>query len=215
MIKVVKGLDITVFGVSVYNRKWQHIHLRQGEMDGACAVYSMMMNLLVLKVLTRNQVTNLKTTFKGNTAKGRLFKEFFVTEGLCRDGFYFSDIKDKLSHSFAKEVSSTVRQYETSTSEQTLYIEELKAAIDDDLPLLTAISFKGGAHAILAIGYEEQSGIIRKVFCLDPGFAIDRTALWNGVICLNAGKGKYSHLYITNKDDYDVFVNESLKIKKK
>ena len=116
MIKVVKGLDITVFGVSVYNRKWQHIHLRQGEMDGACAVYSMMMSLLVLKVLTRNQVTNLKTTFKGNTAKGRLFKEFFVTEGLCRDGFYFSDIKDKLSHSFAKEVSSTVRQYETSTS---------------------------------------------------------------------------------------------------
>ena len=52
----------------------------------------MMMNLLILKVLTRNQVVNLKTTFKGNTAKGRLFKEFFVTEGLCRDGFYFSEI---------------------------------------------------------------------------------------------------------------------------
>ncbi len=64
-------------------------------MDGACAVYSMMMNLLILKVLTRNQVVNLKTTFKGNTAKGRLFKEFFVTEGLCRDGFYFSEIKRK------------------------------------------------------------------------------------------------------------------------
>ena len=91
MIKIIKDLDITASGVSVFNRKWQPVHLQQGEMDGACAVYSMMMNLLILKVLTRNQVVNLKTTFKGNTAKGRLFKEFFVTEGLCRDGFYFSD----------------------------------------------------------------------------------------------------------------------------
>lgn len=41
-----------------------------------------------------SQVVNLNTTFKGNTAKGRLFKEFFVTEGLCRDGFYFSEIKE-------------------------------------------------------------------------------------------------------------------------
>ncbi len=102
MIKIIKDLDITGFGVSVFNRKWQPVHLQQGEMDGACAVYSMMMNLLILKVLTRNQVVNLNTTFKGNTAKGRLFKEFFVTEGLCRDGFYFSEIKEKLSHSFAK-----------------------------------------------------------------------------------------------------------------
>ena len=72
MIKIIKDLDITASGVSVFNRKWQPVHLQQGEMDGACAVYSMMMNLLILKVLTRNQVVNLKTTFKGNTAKGRL-----------------------------------------------------------------------------------------------------------------------------------------------
>lgn len=94
MIKIIEDIDITTLGVSVYNRKWQPIHLQQGEMDGACAVYSMMMNLLVLKVFTRSQVVNLNTTFKGNTAKGRLFKEFFVTEGLCRDGFYFSEIKE-------------------------------------------------------------------------------------------------------------------------
>lgn len=64
MIKIIKDLDITASGVSVFNRKWQPVHLQQGEMDGACAVYSMMMNLLILKVLTRNQVVNLKTTFK-------------------------------------------------------------------------------------------------------------------------------------------------------
>lgn len=45
MIKIIKDLDITASGVSVFNRKWQPVHLQQGEMDGACAVYSMMMNL--------------------------------------------------------------------------------------------------------------------------------------------------------------------------
>ena len=199
----------------MFNRKWQPIHLQQGEMDGACAVYSMMMNLLVLKVLTRNQVVNLNTTFKGNTAKGRLFKEFFVTEGLCRDGFYFSEIKEKLSRSFAKEVASSTQQYAASLSDQALFLEELKAAIDDNLPLVTAITFRGGAHAILAIGYEEQEGVVEKIFCLDPDYTINHTSFWNSVIMLNKGKGKYSHQYITDKDDDNAFISETLKIKRK
>ena len=184
-------------------------------MDGACAVYSMMMNLLVLKVFTRSQVVNLNTTFKGNTAKGRLFKEFFVTEGLCRDGFYFSEIKEKLSHSFKKEVTASAQQYTASLSDQASFVKELKAAIDDNLPLVTAISFRSGAHAILAVGYEEQEWGVEKIFCLDPGYTINHTSFWNSVIMLNKGKGKYSHLYITDKDDDNVFISETLKIKRK
>ena len=214
MIKIIKDLDITALGVSVFNRKWQPVHLQQGEMDGACAVYSMMMNLLILKVLTRNQVVNLNTTFKGNTAKGRLFKEFFVTEGLCRDGFYFSEIKEKLSHSFAKEVTSSALQYTASLSDQTSFVEELRTAIDSDTPLITALSFKGGAHAVLAIGYEEQKDVVKKIFCLDPSYAISPTSFWNGVIILNEGEGKYSHQYITDKDEDYINVCESLNIKK-
>ncbi len=215
MIKIIKDLDITALGVSVFNRKWQPVHLQQGEMDGACAVYSMMMNLLILKVLTRNQVVNLNTTFKGNTAKGRLFKEFFVTEGLCRDRFYFSEIKEKLSHSFAKEVTSSALQYTASLSDQTSFVEELRTAIDSDTPLITALSFKGGAHAVLAIGYEEQKDVVKKIFCLDPSYAISPTSFWNGVIILNEGEGKYSHQYITDKDEDYINVCESLNIKKK
>ena len=149
------------------------------------------------------------------SAKGRLFKEFFVTEGLCRDGFYFSEIKEKLSHSFAIEVTSSALQYTASLSDQTSFVEELSTAIDNDTPLITALSFKGGAHAVLAIGYEEQKNVVKKIFCLDPSYAISPTSFWNGVIILNEGKGKYCHQYITDKDDYNVFVDESLKIKQK
>lgn len=95
MIKIISNIDIVYKdsrpqGVGVFNRTWQPLHLRQGDMDGACAVYSLMMNLLVLKILTRNQICGLSNPFKGNTSKGRLFKEFLYDEGLCRDGFFFS-----------------------------------------------------------------------------------------------------------------------------
>ena len=110
---------------------------------------------------------------------------------------------------------SSVRQYATSLSDQASYVEELKKAIDDNLPLVTAIAFRGGAHAILAIGYEGQEGVIRKVFCLDPGYTISQTSLWNSVITLNERKGMYCHQYITDKDNKNVFVSETLKIERK
>lgn len=163
MIEIIRGLDITTLGGCVYNcSKWQPVHLQQGDMDGICAVYSMMMNLITLKIFTRNQVTNSNTSFKGCTTKGSPFKESFVTERLCRGGFYFSEIKEKLSHSFVKNVASSANKYSMLISDQALYVEELKTSIDDNLPFVTAVSFSGGSHAILAIGYEEQEEVIKK-----------------------------------------------------
>ncbi len=216
MIKIIKDLDITELGVCVYNRKWQSVHLQQGDIDGACAVYSMMMNLIALKVFTRNQVTNLNTSFKGNTAKGRLFKEFFVMEGLCRDGFYFSEIKDKLRHSFSKKVSSSHEEYNNTQTEQSEYIEDVKNSIDQNHPLMTGLTFTDGGHAVLAIGYEEKDDIITKVFCLDPGFPIKESSYWNAVILLNSRPGrKYIHSYIAEEWNPNVYVSESLKITKR
>jgi len=70
MIKIIKDLDITASGVSVFNRKWQPVHLQQGEMDGACAVYSMMMNLLILKVLTVIKLSTCKQHLREISQKG-------------------------------------------------------------------------------------------------------------------------------------------------
>ena len=50
------------------------------------------------------------------------------------------------------------------------------------------------------------------MFCLDPGYPISKTALWNAVIMIDEGKGKYCHLYHTESDEYGVYVDESLKI---
>lgn len=96
MIKIIQSLDLghdykcwQNWGVSIYNKKWQHVHLHQGDMDGACAVYSMMMYLISLKVLTRKQVIDLNTKFDGRVSKGRLYKEFFHRKRIVPRWFLF------------------------------------------------------------------------------------------------------------------------------
>ena len=209
MIKIISNIDIVYKdsrpqGVGVFNRTWQPLHLRQGDMDGACAVYSLMMNLLVLKILTRNQICGLSNPFKGNTSKGRLFKEFLYDEGLCRDGFFFSspdgepNITDKLRHSFTKEVKSAASKYDSCNDKQTLAVDTIKKSIDEDNSIMIAETFCDGAHAMLAIGYEVQNETVTKIFCLDPGNMISDCSYWNAVIRINERtNSKYRHRCIS------------------
>lgn len=222
MIKLVEDLDLVwknnlPQGCSIYNRAWQKVALKQGDMDGACAVYSLMMYLIFLRVLTYSQVTNLNTKFKGQTSKSRLFKEFFEKEGLCRDGFYFSTIVDKLRHSFSKMVSATSDNYNSSSSDQAKAVETIKEAIDAGVPIMIAEVFKGGgAHAILVIGYEVRNDKVSKLFCLDPGYQIADYSYWNTVIRLNDAVGKiYSHMSISDKQMTPIYIDETLRITKK
>ena len=227
MIKIISNIDIVYKdsrpqGVGVFNRTWQPLHLRQGDMDGACAVYSLMMNLLVLKILTRNQICGLSNPFKGNTSKGRLFKEFLYDEGLCRVGFFFSspdgepNITDKLRHSFTKEVKSTASKYDSCNDKQTLAVDTIKKSIDEDNSIMIAETFCDGAHAMLAIGYEVQNETLTKIFCLDPGNMISDYSYWNAVIRLNERtNSKYRHICISKDNCTDVYISETLKITKK
>lgn len=222
MIKLVDDLDLMwknsqPLGCCIYNRTWQKIALKQGDMDGACAVYSLMMYLIFLRILTYTQVTNLNTKFKGQTSKGRLFKEFFEKEGLCRNGFYFSNIVDKLQHSFSKMVFAASDTYNSSTSDQSKAIKTVKEAIDENTPIMIAEVFKGGgAHAILVIGYEIRNDKVSKLFCLDPGCQIADCAYWNTVIRLNDVAGSiYSHTSISDKHISSIYIDETLKITKR
>lgn len=79
-------------GCCIHNRTWQKIALQQGDMDGACAVYSLMMYLIAIKVLTYAQVKNLNTKFNGQTSKGRLFKEFLRKKAYVETVFIFPQL---------------------------------------------------------------------------------------------------------------------------
>ena len=56
-----------------------YVHLRQGEMDGACGPYCVVMTLIALGVMSRDQARSLDS-FDGRTRLGR-FRENLMAFG--------------------------------------------------------------------------------------------------------------------------------------
>lgn len=97
-------------------------------------------------------------------------------------------------------------------------LSDVRKSLDSNEPIMIAEVFKhGGAHAVLAIGYEENNNEITKLFCLDPGSHIPSNAYWNTVIITNQNSNsKYSHISIDSDNRCsDVYVDETLIIQKK
>lgn len=106
MIKIIDTLELTPDGVRLGGTS--KVHLRQGELDGACAVYSLMMYLIILRIFTYKQVTE-GNNIKRSTSKGRIIRNFLERQdGLIRKGLGFADdIKDGLQFS-AKVLSIAI-----------------------------------------------------------------------------------------------------------
>ena len=162
MIKIIDTLELTPDGVRLGGTS--KVHLRQGELDGACAVYSLMMYLIILRIFTYKQVKE-GNNIKRSTSKGRIIRNFLERQdGLIRKGYDFADdIKEGLQFA-AKSIVNC--NYIASRQET---IETLKRCIDDNKPLMIGVDYnKVDGHALLAIGYETRNDKIKKIFCLDP-----------------------------------------------
>ena len=127
MIKIIESLELTSEGVRLGNK--QKVHLRQGDLDGACAVYSLMMYLIILRIFTYKQVTE-GNNIKRSTSKGRIIRKFLEgQDGLIRKGLDFADdIKAGLQYA----AKSIVECNYISNRQETL--ETLKKCIDNNKP---------------------------------------------------------------------------------
>lgn len=81
MIRLIDNIDLVwknnqPLGCCIHNRTWQKIALQQGDMDGACAVYSLMMYLIAIKVLTYAQVKILIQNLMDRHLKGDCSRNF-------------------------------------------------------------------------------------------------------------------------------------------
>lgn len=200
-------------GCCVYNRKYYPVHLRQGDLDGACAVYCVMMYLLILNVVTRRQLEDLYGKIRKKDSIKNLFKALFENKGLIRDGFDYSNLQSIINRHIGDYVIAKAQD-----DEQDLHtIDRIKECIDNGKPIMISAQFSGGAHAMLAVGYEfDESGIFN-IFCLDPGFDCPPTSYWNAVIALNQGSGKkYPHEWIAYQKDYSksIYLGDTLIIDK-
>lgn len=199
-LKIIDCLHLNEDGVRVKakNGRFQQVHLRQGELDGACAVYSAFMALICIGVVKYNDIAVYGNTYDKRYGIERLKKELFELKGLHRDGNDFSGIKQNLEKGYRKHI--TVEHYESS-DEQEIF-EIINKTLQEDIPVVISCMFSGGAHAMLAVGVEyDDKGKHCKILCLDPDTTAPNINYFNCVIDLFKSDGKYQHYYFNTKDN--------------
>lgn len=197
-IKVIKSIRLDSKGVRVKdaNGSIVPLHKRQGDMDGACAVYSLAMAMLCMGVVT-NEDLQIYNCADKRTRKGKLLSHFLEEQGLVRNGYSFVTM--------AKEIRASnfnINAIRKNPKEYADVINEIADFLDEDNPVIISTEFGNGAHALLAIGYETEDNDdkITKILCLDPSEEAPLYTYWNCIIDVSrtGGKLEYPFVYITS-----------------
>lgn len=209
-IKVMKSIRLTSDGVCVKdaNGKIVPLHKRQGDMDGACAVYSLAMAMLCLGVVTSEDLQIYNSADK-RTPKGKLLSHFLEEQGLVRNGYSFVTMAREIRGS-----NFNINPIRKNPKKYVDAINEIADFLDEDNPVIILTKFDNGAHALLAIGYEtgDNDDKITKIFCLDPSEEAPLYTYWNCIIDVSrtGGKLEYPFVYITSTQSYKVALGDIL-----
>lgn len=203
--------DGSVYCLIRNRRKYQKVHLRQGDLDGACGAYAIVMALMLTNVVDSCDIRDFK--FDGRFSEAKLEKRITKDNGLYKDGLTIDGCED-IIRSYSKYAS-------TKQSEKGLFNKALLPFIEEHIknntPVILGIEFKNnGGHWLVVVGlvYNEKDELL-KLLCLDSGFESPTYAPWNSVIDLTPNKkGKYFYTYETN-NNLPASITEALAVIKK
>ncbi len=172
-------------------RSLQKAHYRQGDLDGACGAYSIVMALSICGVFNADDIQYDKKPFDGRTVEWKLINEL-NSNGLYREGLECEDCEDILLK-YHKYITVD------KCSDASELFSFIKEELDNNNPLMVDITFKGGGHWIVVVGYMlDDSGKLVKLLTLDPGEASPTYAMWNGTIDLEKlANTRYPYVYET------------------
>ena len=156
--------------------KWINVHHQQGDLDGACAVYSVIMNLLILGMIEKEEIC-IYSSIDKRTRKGKLLSYLLEKQGLVRDGYCF------------RTLAKDIRDYANFAANQKLAksredaINIIQTSVANDSPIIISVFGEEWAHALLAIGIEHnENDVPTKILCLDPGAPSPICTYWNCII---------------------------------
>lgn len=213
MIKIVDNLELKGNELICKDKKGicKPITFLQGRLDGACAIYSVVMDLLILRCINHKD-TYIYAEHKSSETKN-LFKILMERNGMHCDGRTFNWINLKVRESFSSIVDCT--QKRTSNEDS---IKLISSYIDGNIPVVISVVGKNFAHAMLAIGYEfTDNGNPTKIFSLDPSGDLPKYSYWNSVIDLYPQQpgNIYKYNYANAFEEYKVYMDDILIINKK
>ena len=218
--KLIKNLYLNGDKLQAIGRKGTltEVFARQGFLDAACCVYSLMMLLILHKKLDWNDLVDEELSPNDSFADSirDYFLEFLI--GKCQGGHQFDWLSELLNNNCfnanLSKVYCIARNKDTTVSRHELH-KIIKSQLDKRLPFMLGYSRKkGSGHAVVVIGYSKEKGNKLRLYCLDPGGPLGYLQVWNNIIDLD-----YFSLDDESRTDYNyreednVLVNKILIIK--
>ena len=163
------------------------VFAEQGDLDGSCTIYSLMMMLIFYQKLDWEDLIDRERA-KENAFVDCIQRQFLNgLNGLCWGGHVMDNLSDKLNLCFGKKLSeafTTVPGKYNSVSRRELHLK-IRAQLDARKPVM--LGFWGETergHCVVAIGYKREVHQLH-LFCLDPGRALSVMQVWNNIIDLD------------------------------
>lgn len=178
--------------------KWVKLHKQQGDLDGACAIYSLVMAMLCKGLLTDDE-TQVYNRPDRRTDKGKFLYQFFNERGMIREGYSYVTLAKEINES-SFGVKATRKNPRTNNGR----VELISDYIYDNIPVIISVVFENEtAHALLAVGIEVDSNEeITKIYCLDPGYPSPRYSSWNCFIDVSKETKSDYPFYCVCEDGY-------------
>ena len=190
MIHIIEQIELTEQGPCAYAGEYiQEIFLNQGSIDGACGPYSVLMGLLTLGVVDRNEVTSFEIDSHTSYGKLRIAMDKYQSS-LFNEGTGLADLQKIISKSFGKDLI-----IEPSNLKSDELIGHVIDKLDENKPTIVGVNYSGGAHWMLAIGYKKNDyDESYYLLFLDPGGVKPIFCEWNSIIGVSPDqRGRYPY----------------------
>lgn len=200
-IRLLDGLCLDADG-KLINTDGDQVHLRQGDMDGACGPYCVAMALLVLTKTTRYELDpSYKIDYR--TRAGKLLKVIHSFDPMVLCGTGAHDLCEMLSaHNQAYG-----RIFEGSSSQ---LVPKVKQAIDNGHPVILDVQSKraeGLNHWTLVVGYSDDY-----LHLLDPGYELRESNFWNATLTAKPSNNRFGYRYMNPWISHDVELSTMIEI---
>ena len=164
------------------------VFARQGDLDGACVVYCLMMMLIFHKKLDWEDLNDSERA-NGNWFVYRIQEQFLHRfRSLCLGGYVIHKLSNKLNQCFGVNLSEafTLIPGTSQTINRQELHQKIKAQLDARKPVLIGFGRKSEiGHAVVAVGYCKETRNRLRLFCLDPARVLSYMQIWNNVIDLD------------------------------
>ena len=216
--KFIKNIFLEAESIKAIGRsgKKTRVFAKQGDLDGSCTIYSLMMMLIF------HQKLDWEDLIDGERAKdfefvGRIQHEFLHgLNGLCTSGYKLREISDRANQCFGSKMCEayTTEPGTPNTVSRSILQEMIRMYLDDRQPVMIGYSKPSGpGHALVAVAYRREAWNRLRLFCLDPSHGVPFMHPWNTVIDLDYRSSDYDDFTDTNYwTEKKVCVNDFLVI---